>query len=45
MNAGQYQSTREKLERLGIAEVDYFLKNFIPAFEKDLDELGTIEGD
>lgn len=39
------RSTREKLERLGIPEVDYFMKNFIPAFEKDLDELGTIEGE
>ena len=39
------RSTRERLERLAIPEVDYFMKNFIPAFEKSLDELGTIEGE
>ena len=39
------RSTRERLERLAIPEVDYFMKNFIPAFEKSLAELGTIEGE
>ena len=34
---------RRILEESGLPEVDYFLKNFIPAFELTLDELGTIE--
>ena len=34
---------REKLENYDMKEVRYFLDNFIPAFEKTLDELGTIE--
>ncbi len=35
--------TRRILEESGLPEVTYFLEHFIPAFEKDLDELGTIE--
>ena len=31
------------LEGCGMPEVGYFLKNFIPAFELTLDELGTID--
>lgn len=33
------EQSREKLESLGLPEVDYFLKHFIPAFELTLDEL------
>lgn len=33
------KQTREKLEKLGLQEVDYFLENFIPAFALTLDEL------
>lgn len=36
-------STRRLLEASPLPEVKYFLENFMPAFEKDLDELGTIE--
>ena len=36
-------STRRKLEDSPLPEVKYFLEHFIPAFEKNLDELGTIE--
>lgn len=36
-------STLEKLKSLNRKEVHYFLEHFIPAFEKNLDELGTIE--
>ena len=35
--------TRRILEESGMPELTYFLEHFIPAFEKDLDELGTIE--
>ena len=35
--------TRRLLEESHMPEVDYFLKHFIPAFELNLDELGTIE--
>ncbi len=31
------------LRAYGMMEVDYFLENFMPAFEKTLDELGSIE--
>jgi hypothetical protein len=31
------------LEQSGLPEVEYFMEHFIPAFEKNLDELGTIE--
>ena len=35
--------TRRILEESPLPEVRYFLEHFIPAFELDLDELGTIE--
>ena len=35
--------TRKLLEVSHMPEVDYFLEHFIPAFELNLDELGTIE--
>ena len=35
--------TRKLLEESHMPEVDYFLEHFIPAFELNLDELGTIE--
>ena len=35
--------TRRILEASPLPEVSYFLEHFIPALEKDLDELGTIE--
>ena len=35
--------TRRILENCGLPEVAWFLEHFIPAFELDLDELGTIE--
>lgn len=37
------KQSRRILEESGMPEVQYFLRHFIPAFEKDLDELGTIE--
>ena len=37
------KQSRRALEESGLPEVAYFLEHFIPAFEKDLDELGTIE--
>ena len=37
------KQSRRVLEESGLPEVEYFLAHFIPAFEKDLDELGTIE--
>jgi 5'-deoxynucleotidase len=36
------KSTRMILEQSPLPEVGYFLDHFIPAFELDLDELGTI---
>ena len=33
----------EALKNMGLSEVDYFIEHFIPAFEKTLDELGSIE--
>ena len=36
-------STRRTLEASPLPEVGYFMEHFIPAFEKNLDELGTIE--
>lgn len=33
----------EALKNMGLQEVDYFIEHFIPAFEKTLDELGSIE--
>ena len=36
-------SARAKLEALALPEVDYFLEKLMPGFEKNLDELGTLE--
>lgn len=36
------KSTREKLEQNPLPEVKYFMEHFIPAFERNLDELGMI---
>ena len=36
-------STREKLDALGLPEVEYFIAHFMSGFEKNLDELGTLE--
>ena len=33
----------DALKKMELPEVDYFIEHFIPAFEKTLDELGTIE--
>lgn len=37
------KKTLETLKRYHLPEVDYFLKNFIPAFSSTLDELDTME--
>ena len=37
------QKSLEALRGYGLPEVDYFLEHFIPAFERTLDELGTME--
>ena len=37
------KSTRAILDENALPEVKYFIEHFIPAFEKNLDELGTIE--
>ena len=37
------KQTRAILEDMRMPEVDYFLEHFIPSFELNLDELGTIE--
>ena len=34
--------TRRRIEDMGLPEADYFLKHFMPAFEKNLDELGMM---
>ena len=36
------RQTLERIRSMGLAEADYFLDNFMPAFEKNLDELGTM---
>ena len=36
-------ASRRKLEALDMPEVTYFLEHLMPAFEKNLDELGTLE--
>ena len=36
-------ASRQKLEALNLPEVDWFLENLMPGFEKNLDELGTFE--
>ena len=35
--------TRSALEKMQLPEVDYFLEHFIPAFERPLDELGSMD--
>lgn len=35
--------TLEAIHAYGLPEAEYFLEHFIPAFEKNLDELGSIE--
>ena len=35
--------TLDALQKMAMPEVDYFLEHFIPAFELNLDELGTID--
>ena len=37
------QKSLETLRSYELPEVDYFLENFIPAFERTLDELGTMD--
>lgn len=37
------RKTLETLRSYGLPEVDYFLERFIPAFERTLDELGTMD--
>ena len=37
------QKSLETLQGYHLPEVDYFLENFIPAFEQTLDELGTMD--
>lgn len=37
------KQTRESLLQSDLPEVKYFMENFIPAFEKTLDELGTMK--
>ena len=41
--ASAEQQTLAALHGYNMPEVEYFLQHFIPAFEKTLDELGTIE--
>ena len=36
------RQTLERIRSMGLREADYFLENFMPAFEKNLDELGTM---
>lgn len=35
--------TRASLEKMELPEVDWFMENCLPAFEKNLDELGTMD--
>ena len=37
------KQTRELLLKSPLPEVKYFMERFIPAFELNLDELGTLE--
>lgn len=37
------KSTLKKLQAMGLPEVNYFMEHFLPGFEKNLDELGTLE--
>ena len=41
--ASAEKQTLAALHGYGMPEVEYFIEHFIPAFEKTLDELGTIE--
>ena len=36
------RQTLGRIRSMGLREADYFLENFMPAFEKNLDELGTM---
>lgn len=36
------RQTLERIKSMHLKEADYFLENFMPAFEKNLDELGTM---
>ena len=36
------RQTLERIKSMGLKEADYSLENFMPAFEKNLDELGTM---
>ena len=36
-------ATLRKLEEMALPEVAYFLENFMPGFEKNLDELGALD--
>ena len=36
------RQTLERIKPMPLKEADYFLENFMPAFEKNLDELGTM---
>ena len=37
------KKTLDTLKAYGMPEVDYFIEHFIPAFDRTLDELGTME--
>ena len=39
------EETKKRIADMGLPEADYFMKNFIPAFELTLDELKTDEGE
>ena len=39
------RQTLERIRSMRLKEADYFLDNFMPAFEKNLDELGTMSGE
>ena len=41
--ASAEQAALQKLKTMELPEVDYFLAHFVPGFEKNLDELGTLE--
>ena len=41
--ASAEQAALQKLQAMELPEVDYFLAHFVPGFEKNLDELGTLE--
>lgn len=37
------KQTRARIEAMGLPEADYFMAHFMPAFERNLDELGMME--